>query len=237
LRYLVLSDVHSNLEALHSCIGDAEMHGFDRVLCLGDIVGYNANPNECIELLVEKKAICIAGNHDAACVKRLNPERFNPTARKCIEWTKEQLTDKNRKFLSELPVFFSCQFLLAVHGTPSRPLEEYMDETNAKETLQRVAEDLVLCGHTHVPFKVEERGELKRIEGNATIKMAKRMVVSMPSVGQPRDGNPKAGYAILDFGKKIMEVYRVEYNVEKALEKVIAAGLPEFIAGRLKKGV
>ena len=238
MRYLVISDVHSNLEALLACFDSAKDFGFKRILCLGDIVGYGANPNECIELLRKKDAICLLGNHDAACIEQLSLEWFNPLAKQCVEWTKKQLTMQNRKFLVELPVFFSCEWVFAIHGTPTNPIEEYMDEGKAKIALEKVAEDLVLCGHNHVPFKVEEKGHLEPIEEEETIIELgnKRMVVSLPAVGQPRDRNPKAGYAILDFKEKTLEIVRVEYEVEKAAEKIKQAGLPEFIAERLKEG-
>ncbi len=230
MRYLVLSDVHSNLEALLACLSDAKKHNFERILCLGDIVGYGANPNECIELLRKKDAICLMGNHDAACTEQLSLQ--------CVEWTKKQLLLENKKFLAELPVFFSCEWVLAIHGTPASPIEEYMDEEKAKIALEKVAEDLVLCGHTHKPFKVEEKGHLEPIAGDETIIELdrKRTVVSLPAVGQPRDRNPKAGYAILDFEEKTLEIRRVEYEVEKAAKKIKQAGLPEFIAERLKEG-
>lgn len=237
MRYLIISDIHSNLDALTACLKDANAYNFERILCLGDIVGYGAEPNECIELLKKKEAICIMGNHDAACTGQLKLEWFNPLAKQCVEWTKEQLTPKNKKFLAELPVFFSCQWVLAVHGTPANPLEEYMDERKAKIALEKVAEDLVICGHNHVPFKVEENGHLEPIEGNATIELGKkRMVVSMPAVGQPRDRNPKTGYAILDWEKKTLEIRRIEYNIENAVRKIKQAGLPDFIAERLREG-
>lgn len=237
MRYAVLADIHSNLEALEACIGDAKKQGCKRILCLGDIVGYNANPNECIELLRKNKAICLMGNHDAACTGNLSIEWFNPLARQCLEWTKRALSNKNKKFLSELPVFFSCEWLFAVHGTPMKPVEEYMNEQKAREALRKVSEDVVLCGHNHVPFKVAEGTGLEPIVGNKKIKLNRRMVVSLPAVGQPRDNDARAGYAILDFEEKSLEIIRLAYDIEKASEKVVLAGLPEFIAERLKKGI
>ncbi|MCD6478438.1 MAG: metallophosphoesterase [Candidatus Diapherotrites archaeon] len=238
MRYLVLSDVHANLEALEACLKDAKRYGFKRILCLGDIVGYGAEPNECIELLRKKGAICLLGNHDAACVGQLSLEWFNPFARACIEWTKKVLSKSNKNFLAELPVFFSCKWLFAIHGTPSNPIEEYMDEQKAQLALRKVAEDVVLCGHNHIPFKVEQNRYLEPIAENELIDLnGKRIVVSLPAVGQPRDHNPKAGYAILDFEEKMLAIARVEYDVEKASEKMKKAGLPEFVAERLKKGI
>lgn len=236
MRYLLLADIHSNLDALAACLEDAKDKGFSRILCLGDIVGYGAEPNECIKLLRKNDAICLLGNHDAACIGELSLEWFNPLARACIEWTRKEITASNKKFLAELPVFFSCQWVFAVHGTPADPIKEYMDEAKAKLALQKVAEDLVLCGHNHVPFKVEENATPEPIEGNAIIKLNKRMVVCLPAVGQPRDLNPKAGYAILDWEEKTLEIVRISYDVESAIRKIKQAGLPEFIAERLRYG-
>ena len=237
MKYLVLADIHSNLEALNACFKDANRR-YKRILCLGDIVGYGANPNECIEILRKKKAICLLGNHDAATVGLLQRDWFNEAARKAIEWTEKELTRKNKAFLKKLPEFFSCKFLLAVHGSPRNPLREYMDGKTAEQTLRLVMEDFVLCGHTHIPFKFEERKETRMLYENNEIEFkGKRMVLSMPSVGQPRDGNPKAGYGLLDFEEKNIEIKRINYDVESALEKILKAGLPEFLATRLKKGI
>jgi len=236
MRYLVLADVHSNLEALEACIEDAQKHDYGRILCLGDIVGYNANPNECIELLRKNEAICLMGNHDAACAGKLSYDWFNPFARQCIEWTIKELSGKNKRFLASLPVFFSCKWLFAVHGTPNNPIEEYMDEKKAMAAMRTVFENVVLCAHNHVPFKVEQNAKLVPLPGNKKIKLNKRIVVSMPAVGQPRDFDPRAGYGILDFEKKTLQIIRISYDLEKAASKVKSAGLPEFISERLKKG-
>ena len=237
MKYLILADIHSNLEALKACLKDAGKQ-YKRILCLGDIVGYGANPNECIELLRRKKAICLMGNHDAATVGLLQRNWFNEAARTAIEWTEQELTEENKAFLRELPEFFSCQFLLAVHGSPRSPLREYMDGKTAEQALRFVMEDLVLCGHTHIPFKFEERKGIRMLYGNNKIEFnEKRMVLSMPSVGQPRDRNPRAGYGLLDFDKKSIEIKRINYDVESASKKILSAGLPEFLATRLKKGI
>ena len=237
MKYLVLADIHSNLDALKACLKDASKQ-YQRILCLGDIVGYGANPNECIELLRKKNAICLMGNHDAAAVELLGRGWFNPTARKAVEWTASILTEKNKAFLKELPEFFSCKFLFAVHGSPNNPLTEYMDGKIAEHSLKCVIEDIVLCGHSHIPFKFEEHKQVKTMPGNSKIEFeGKRMVLSMPSVGQPRDGNPKTGYALLDFEEKSIEIKRIDYDIESASEKILKAGLPEFLAIRLKKGI
>ncbi len=238
MRYLVLADIHSNLDALNSVLKEAEKIGFERILCLGDIVGYGPEPNRCVEVMREKEAICIMGNHDAAACNLVDLNWFNPHAKECIIWTKKILTAENKKFLKELPIFFSTKFLYAVHGTPKDPIMEYMDLEKAREALEMVIENLILVGHTHESFYyIEGKAETELIPDDKLIEFeGKRIVVNVPAVGQPRDGNPNAGFAILDFEKKIFEVKRVNYDIESAAKKIIKAGLPTIEAERLFKG-
>jgi diadenosine tetraphosphatase ApaH/serine/threonine PP2A family protein phosphatase len=243
MRYLVLADVHANLDALRAVLEHSKRYGWKRILCLGDVVGYGAEPSECISTLRSYELICLQGNHDAACVGQLSVEHFNPYARKCIEWTKEKLKARDRRFLAELPKFFSMDYLIAVHGSTNNFLEEYMNASVAQDCLNKVVENLIICGHVHVPFvytelKGKQQGKYDLVKGMRAINYAnKRMVVSMPAVGQPRDGDPRAGYGILDFESRQLFIERVEYDVNSAVEKILAAALPEFIAQRLKSGL
>jgi len=240
MKYLILADVHSNLEALEEVFEATKNFAFEKILCVGDIVGYNANPNECIELLRKKKnLIALLGNHDAACVEMIGTENFSESAKECLEWTKKELSEENKKWLQELPKFFSTKFLLAVHGTPNNPLSEYMDAEKAEKSLKQVAEDLILVGHNHKPFYFEEKEKtLTAIKEDKTIDFSgKRMVVSLPAVGQPRDENKRTGFAVLDFNQQIMHVRRLSYNIKKAQEKIFEAGLPREMAERLEKGI
>ncbi|MBI2529614.1 MAG: metallophosphoesterase family protein [Candidatus Diapherotrites archaeon] len=239
MRYLLIADVHGNLHALNAVLAAAQKTGYERALCLGDIVGYNARPNECIERLRNNNVICIQGNHDAASVGEIPLEEFNPEAAECIKWTKPQLTAQNKKFLSELPRFFSMQYMLALHGSPENPLWGYMDEEIARNSLRRVPEALVICGHVHMPFYYEANADsTKAIIGNSKVKcMGRRIVVSLPSVGQPRDGDKNAGFGILDTETRELEIFRVEYDVKKTYDEVLQAGLPRFEAERLLSGM
>lgn len=238
MRYLILADVHANLDALNAVLEEAKKMRYERVLCLGDVVGYGAQPNECIEKMRSLDAICIMGNHDAAVCGKLTTEWFNPEAVKCIKWTKQKITSQNKKWLSTLPYFFSTRFLLAVHGSPMNPLTDYMDKNLAIASLEKVVEDLIVVGHTHESFYYTKGAKgIKRIPENEKLKlMGKRAVVNVPAAGQPRDGNPKAGFAVLDFEARVLNVKRVEYNVKGAAEKIRAAGLPASEAERLFKG-
>ncbi|MEW6295311.1 MAG: metallophosphoesterase family protein [Candidatus Diapherotrites archaeon] len=240
MRYLIISDIHANSEALNAVLESAKRYYCDRLLCLGDIVSYGAEPNECIEVLRKQEGLlCIMGNSDAASAGIIGTELFTENAAQCVEWTKKQLTESSRNFLSHLPKFFSMQFMLAVHGTNNDPLLEYMDEEKAELCLKQVVEDLVIVGHTHKPFYYEAKArDFIPIVGDSTINFSgKRMVASIPSVGQPRDENPKAGYAVLDFQKRSLEIRRIEYNYKLTQEKIRKAGLPEIEAERLEKGI
>lgn len=238
MRYLVIADIHSNLDALNSVLKEAEKIGFERILCLGDIVGYGAEPNECVELMRGSETICIMGNHDAAICDLVDLNWLNPHAKECILWTKSVLKKENKQFLCSLPKFFSTEFLLAVHGTPAKPVTEYMNAYKAREALETAIEGLILVGHTHESFYyIEGKVEAELIPRDKLIEFeGKRIVVNLPAVGQPRDGNPNAGFAILNFDEKTLQVKRIPYNINSAAKKIIEAGLPSIEAERLFKG-
>lgn len=233
----MLADIHSNLEALNAVLKEAEKYHFKRILCLGDIVGYGANPNECINILKRNDAISLLGNHDAAVCGMIGTEWFNPEAAACIEWTKQRLSEENFTHLSSLPKFFSMKFLLAVHGTPLGPLLQYINFASAQKTLDTVPESLVLVGHTHTPCLFTKQNERHLKENTSVAFHGKRMVASLPSVGQPRDHNPRAGFAILNFEREELLIKRVEYDIESAARKIREAGLPETEAERLFHGI
>lgn len=237
--WLLIADIHSNLEALEAVLKDAKKFKYEKILCLGDIIGYAASPNEVIDLLRKEKAICTMGNHEAALCGTAGIEFSVGHAQLPIEWTKNVLTKANLKFLCELPKFFSMGDIIAVHGTPRDMLMEYMDLWVAKATLEQVVENLVLCGHSHMPFTYTEgEDEVKHVKGNGKFKFAdKRCVISIPSVGQPRDGNNKAGYCIMDFSKGRIEFRRIPYDFKKTAQKITEAGLPGINAVRLGKGL
>jgi len=237
MRYLILSDIHSNLAALNACIDDAEDKEIDKIICLGDIVGYAAKPNQCIEILRKKKAICILGNHDAACINKIELNWFNSLARFCIEWTIKELKKENKEFLLKLPEKFCTQEFFAVHGSPFSPLKEYMDEEIAFLSFQEISQNILLCGHSHIPFIIEQGKEMLPIKGNKAISLKNsRFVISVPSVGQPRDFDSRAGYAILDLEKMLIEIYRVKYDIEQTIEEILSASLPKIFAERLRFG-
>ena len=237
MQYLILADIHANLEALQAVLSHASQnYNFSRVLVLGDLIGYCANPNEVIELIKQQKEpIILMGNHDAAVVGKTKLELFNPAAAECIRWTKKQLKEENLRFLEELPYFFSTPFVFACHASPRNFLWEYLDVFSALQCLDLIPETLLLFGHNHECFYAS-KDEKQVIASNFELKINKKTAVSIPAVGQPRDKNPQAGYAVLDFNKKMLYVERVGYDIEKAAKKIIKAGLPTIEAERLFRG-
>ncbi|RLF88028.1 metallophosphoesterase [Thermococci archaeon] len=225
----IISDIHSNYEALKAVwkeIKEAEI-----IVCLGDLVGYGASPNEVVEFMrkyIEKgKVMCVRGNHDNAIAFGAD-WHFNPYARQAVRWHQRVMTLENLEFLRRLPVrlFFNYgdRSYHMVHGSPRAPLDEYLfpwlPDSEFADCLRYIREDDLLVGHTHVPM-------VKEIQG--------RRIINPGAVGQPRDGDWRASYAILYEDGKV-EFYRVEYDVETAASKIIEAGLPVFLAERLFEG-
>ena len=231
MRIALISDVHSNLEAFEA-VWD-EIKDADVILCMGDLVGYGASPNEVVEFVREemrrKRFLCVQGNHDNA-VAFGTDWRFNPYARRTIRWHERVLSVENVEFLRRLP--FKETFTddtgrtyMMVHGSPRAPIDEYvfpwLPDTEFGTLLTYVKQDDLLLGHTHVPM-------LKELEGGR--------IINPGSVGQPRDGDWRASYTIIDTRENRVELHRVEYDVYKAAEKIVKAGLPRMLAERLFEG-
>lgn len=225
MRYAIISDVHSNLHALERVLKDADAQGADVIICAGDLVGYCPFPNEVVSALKARGAICIAGNHDRACVN-LDTFNMNPLAANAIFWTVKHIHDASMTYLKRLKPQATLNLGGTVaamfHGSP-RMDDEYVFEEDANaEMLQLAKAQIVISGHTHVPY-------VKRIpEG---------MLVNPGSVGQPRDGDPRASYLIYDEREQGFMLRRVEYPVEEASKAVISAGLPDFLGERLLSGI
>lgn len=229
MRVAVFSDIHSNLEAFNEVLKAAG--NVDRYLCLGDIVGYGADPNDVIQLIKQHKMTAIKGNHDDAVLTGM-AEGFNPTAASAVEWTSQNIQPEGLAFLRSLPLQLNVELdgLRAhmAHGSPEEPLEEYIypDETSDRleSFLTRSEADLLLLGHTHIPMNI------RLVEGR---------VLNPGSVGQPRDGDPRASFAILQVEGRSLEcsIHRVEYDIAKAAGKILDSGLPSFDAERLYQGL
>jgi predicted phosphodiesterase len=240
MRYAVFSDVHSNLEALTAAIADIEQRKIEDIMFLGDAVGYGPDPNECIDILVERCKILLAGNHDWGVIGRTDINYFNEYARYAIEWTKAVLTEKNNNILKSLPVQKESRGkdILFVHSTPKEPEEWHYLLTlwDAEMNFHYFDNKFCFLGHSHQPFIIERlpSGELISYRDAARIKKSSRYIINVGSVGQPRDGDPRISYAIID-GKNI-EIIRVPYDIERVQGKMRKAHLPSVLIERLSVG-
>lgn len=249
MRILVLSDIHANLEALEACLAVAPAH--DRVLNLGDIVGYGANPNEVIKRSQELGNVFVRGNHDKACSGLINLEGFNPIAGLAAVWTQQQLTAQNLEFLRALPAgpISPLERLQCVHGS-ARDEDEYV--LVAREAYGLLGESkapLTFFGHTHIQccFVMEQNGLGQVLVPNYSspqgqqefqifLKPGAKYMINPGSVGQPRDNDPRAAFMLYNNTENSITFYRVPYNIAAVQRKIRAAGLPDRLADRLAEG-
>ena len=241
MRYLIISDIHANLVALEAVLQDAAKE-WDVIWCLGDIVGYGPNPNECAELLQQHDHLSLSGNHDWAVLGKLDIESFNSEARTALRWTQETIGEETRQFLAQLPPLrVEAPFTLA-HGSPRQPVWEYiLDERSAGENFRHFDTAYCLVGHSHVPLLFEDMGGGKSRAslphyGEALQLDERRLIINPGSVGQPRDSDPRAAYALLDSDTMIWEHRRVAYDIAETQERMREAGMPFRLVARLELG-
>jgi diadenosine tetraphosphatase ApaH/serine/threonine PP2A family protein phosphatase len=243
MRYLVLSDIHGNLEALEAVLAHAPP-GLP-VWCLGDIVGYGPRPNQCIERLRALDHESIVGNHDWAVMGRVSIEEFNPDAQASIQWTQRQLTVENLRYLEDLPVSLVRGQFTLVHGSPREPIWEYiLYPPIARLNFAYFGTPYCFVGHTHVPAVFRFRGqddagtcEVERLVENGPRPLGEgRLIINPGSVGQPRDGDARASYVIVDVDDLSVEHYRVPYDVETTQRLMAQADLPQRNIMRLSYG-
>lgn len=242
MRYAILSDVHANLEALEVVLADISARRPDAVLCLGDFVGYGPDPVACVERLRSQLVGAVVGNHDLAALEQLDISTFNALAQAAILWTREQLTDPVRRYLGGLPQKMTPDGFLAVHGSLRDPVEEYIfDPLTARATFDAAAFHFCVVGHTHVPAVYVQAGEAVTGEPLLADQLLhlqpdRRYIINVGSVGQPRDGDPRAGYVWLDTEELSATLIRLEYPIPQTQAKMTAAGLPSMLAERLSYG-
>jgi len=239
MRICVLSDIHANLPALDAVLSDAG--DVDAVWHLGDVVGYGPEPDGVVERLREIGAVGVRGNHDAAAVGGSEIDWFNPDARRAMEWTRAAIAPSTSAWLAALPERLTVGGCDLVHGSPREPLWEYVTSTGvAKANLDLLTSPIGLHGHTHVPVAwLDDDGnvELVRARDQASLAVGgRRALVNPGSVGQPRDGEPSASYAILDPEAGQVRWHRVAYDIESVQVAMRAAGLPESLVSRLSAG-
>lgn len=241
MRYGIFSDIHSNLEALDAVIEDYKKEEIDRYLCVGDVVGYAANPKECIGKVKRLTMVTVAGNHDWASVNLFSTDYFNPNALEAVSWTTRNLDEQCRYFLEHLILVYKNEDLTMVHGTLDKPGDfNYMtDGYIASRTFELLETNICFVGHTHV-FGVFVKSKDGRIqyqeESSIDIKEDNKYIINVGSVGQPRDANPKAAYCIYDTEKKNVQIQRISYDIQATRQKIINEGLPRFLGERLLMG-
>jgi predicted phosphodiesterase len=246
MRYLVLTDIHANLEALDTCLADARDRRCDQTLVLGDLVGYGADPNAVITRVRSLHPLAVVrGNHDKVACGLEQAEGFNAVARSAARWTLDVLTPEYREWLAALPQG-PCEvddLVEICHGSPFDEDAYIFDELDAVRALRVSTRPLCLFGHTHYPVTFELNGEtIESVGGSAIAESVLQMrngcryLINPGSVGQPRDGDPRAAYAIVDTNQRRVELIRAKYPVESAQTKILEAGLPDVLAQRLAVG-
>ncbi len=246
MRYLVISDIHANLEAYDTVLAEAGRLKFDQALVLGDLVGYGADPNKiCERVRALSPHALIRGNHDKVGAGVESPEGFNAVARNAIRWTFDTLTDDNREWLAALPAgpLIVDELIEICHGTPFDEDAYVFDDLDALRAMHAARRPLCLFGHTHVQVgHYLSRDEFGLSTGDdqrplsIPLEEANRYLVNPGSVGQPRDGDPRAGFGIVDTDQHQVTIYRVEYPIAKAQARIVEEGLPDVLAQRLALG-
>jgi len=244
LRVAVIADIHANLAALEACLDSIDEAGVDEVWCLGDVVGYGPDPNACAELVRERCSLCLAGNHDLAVLGELEVEAFSESAAAAVTWTKDVIGETALEFLGGLEPAGQRDGVDLCHASPRDPIWEYvLTREQAGECLDVQSERICLIGHSHVALFFTradgERGNVRgaqAADGSLIDVSAGRWLVNPGSVGQPRDGDPRAAWLALDADAGTALFQRVPYEIEKTAEAITAAGLPKPLADRLFLG-
>jgi diadenosine tetraphosphatase ApaH/serine/threonine PP2A family protein phosphatase len=242
MRVAVVSDIHSNLHALEAVLEATDREAPDELWCLGDLVGYGPRPNECCAVIAERADVCLAGNHDLAVQGTLELEEFGGEAAVAARWTRDVLASEARELLDRLEPQGSAHGVALYHGSARDPVWEYvLSDEGALATLELADAPLVLVGHSHVALKVVQSGdELAGGVAPADTELefgGVRALLNPGSVGQPRDGDPRAAFLLLDLEAQRASFRRVEYDVERTQREIRDAGLPEMLAGRLSLGL
>lgn len=240
MRWGIFSDIHGNLEALDAILAALTKERIDRYLCLGDLVGYGADPNLCIAEIKAINPLTIAGNHDWAAVGLFDSAYFNPDARAAVLWASRNITEEDKQFLKSLQLIHQQEQLTSVHGSLEHP-ENFgyiLDIFSAEKTFELLRTRVCFIGHTHRPVIFIKDGQTCKssFQAETKLEVSRNYIINVGSVGQPRDGNPQAAYVIYDSEKEQVQIKRASYDVQKAQAKIIKAGLPRMLAERLALG-
>ena len=242
MTYGLLSDIHANLEALQTAL--EQLGSVEGYICLGDIVGYGPNPNECVEIVRQLPNLtCVVGNHDLAAINKYDLEWFNIYARQAIEWTARQLCSENIKFLLSLPDKQELEPFTLVHGSLPDPMEYVLSPIEARITFFEMTTPACLIGHTHIAEYYRQRAGGQMVDrfslysgGEVRLDDGYRHLINIGSVGQPRDGNPKASFGLWEEGSNTVSIFRARYDFRKTQNKMEAAEIPSYLIRRLVQG-
>jgi diadenosine tetraphosphatase ApaH/serine/threonine PP2A family protein phosphatase len=240
MLHAIVSDIHGNLEALEAVLADIARHEPASMVCLGDFVGYGASPNECIDRLRPMIEHAVVGNHDLAAIGKLRLTYFNSNAAAAALWTETTLTPDNRAYLAALPYSVRWRDTLLVHASPAEPENWHyvLSPVEARAEMDAFEETVCFIGHSHYPGVFDRQEDRMRYTRTPEIRIEKghRYLVNVASVGQPRDGDPRAGYLLYDDLERVLRHVRLEYDLAGAMKRILDAGLPRFLAERLQWG-
>lgn len=243
MRCAIIADIHANLAAFTAVLDDIEgKGGVEELWCLGDIVGYGPDPHQCIELLRQQKCVCVAGNHDWAAIGKLDSSEFDPDAAAACRWTAQQLSPEDVDYLGGLLLVMEKGDFTLVHGSPREPIWEYLlSISSARENFAHFQSHYCLVGHSHVPrvFKYGEGGTCSFSPFSPDIGLVLgewRLIINPGGVGQPRDGDPRASYAICDTKAKMVRLFRVPYDIDITQNRMVKHNLPMRLVARLSDG-
>ncbi len=239
MKLAVISDIHANLEALEKCLNylDSEVVP-DSYVVLGDTVGYGADPVPCVHIVKDRADVSVFGNHDAAAVSKSEFNYFNTAARQAVLWTRAQLSIDARTYLSECPYQFEDDNFLYVHSAPQNPEAwKYISRwEDTKEEFDYFTQRICFVGHSHMPGVYEKKESIPVENGPVKLNPGKRYIINPGSVGQPRDGDHRLSFAVLDTDSMVIEIIRLEYDITTARQKIIDNKLPEYLGDRLIHG-
>lgn len=242
MRYAIFGDIHGNTDALNVVLADIKEQRIDTLVCLGDVVGYGAEPVRCLEMVMELQCDVIAGNHDWAAIERISIDFFNAYAKAAAIWTREQLNPEHKEWLANLPLTKTYEHFAVAHGTFHQPeafnyIQTVFDAQLSFEALSALGRSLGFLGHSHVPVGFFDSDPITyTLDPEIPVDVNQTIIINAGSVGQPRDENNKTSYAIYDSEEKTCWIRRLDYDIDAAAAKIREAGLPEILAARLYHG-
>ncbi len=239
MKYAIIADIHGNLEAFQVVLDDIKQQKCSHVACLGDVVGYNANPKECLDIVRSMNIPCVKGNHDDYCSTEQALDGFNPAAAEAVNWTRKQLSEEDRQWLRDLKYVRMVNSFTIVHATLDGPQRwgYVFDKLAAAASFTYQNTSVCFFGHTHVPVafirdSVVRGGTYSKFK----VEPGKKYFINVGAIGQPRDNNPKAAYVTYDLDEAVIELLRLDYDIPAAQKKILDAGLPPRLAERLAFG-